>query len=1135
ARALSARLSPPAGLRRADVAHALVTTRAALPHRAAVLVGGSGLAGLDLVARGERAPGVITSTARDHGRVAFVPPEDGDELLTAAVDLLGFDAAFATRLAACAAAVERHVPWQVEAVLRGEPGAPPLTSAEVRRPVLFAVETALTGVWRDRGVRVDAVAGPRGGIVADHLAGALTLEDAARFAVAGDASHGAGPTVDALLAAGYRAFVVLGADRDAVGLAEAASRADVLVLAALPLGEGLAEAWVNGLPVAWPAPAEPRFVDLPTYPFQHKDYWVRAPAATAPAPAGAEADFWTAVEERDATTLAGLLSASGRGAVEPDEVEPVLPALAALLEESRQDAAVAHWRYRTEWREVAPPAPRELSGHWLVLVPASLAETEPWSGALERRGATVTRLAVPAGVERTTLAEDLAGAMAARPPRGVVSALPMDETPHPGHPAIAAGLTGTLRLVGALVDLGVEAPVWSLTRGAVAAAPGDAVDRPAQAGVWGLGLALAEEHPRLWGGTVDLPADDAAADLLAAVLAVGGGEDRIALRGSSVLARRLVRAPLDGRRGRRAWRPAGTVLVTDGTHGTGLVVARELARAGARHVLLTTAREPDPAQSAAREAEFAALGARVTIARCAFADRAEGARVLASLPAEEPLTSVFHCAEVFEESPLEDIELPALERVLRAKTVAAETLDELTRGLGLSAFVLFSSIAGSIGVGVGLGGFAAANAHLDALASRRRAAGASATTVAWGVWTEDFADPARAALERARHERLRRRGIPAIAPDRALAVLRQALNADDTALLAAEIAWPDYLRATAAGRGPLFAGLPEAVAGGRIDRDAGGGQASPARLAGDEELGGTRPTDAGSTADTGSTAPVPGSAGTTLAGLFEAAVATGRAGGFTGLLATAAGFRPVFDDAARAPSLDPVPLARGDAHPAVFCLPTMLATSGPEQFARLATGLGGGREVSALTLPGFRAGEALPATREVLAEALAATVRRSAAGRPYALLGYSSGGLLALDLAALLAAEGTGPRAVVLLDTFPVGGGRLDEFGPALLTAMARRSEITGLDDARLSAMGGYLRLLAGWRAIPPPAPTLLVRAAGHDWGGPGPDRAELAALCATLDTPGDHFTLIEEHAADTARTVLGWLAELPTPAAARA
>ncbi|WP_405534563.1 SDR family NAD(P)-dependent oxidoreductase [Streptomyces sp. NBC_00075] len=1196
ARRLSAYLELHPGTARADVAYALARTRAALTHRAAVADGaGSPVEGLGLVARGASGPSVFTGTAREAGRVALVVPDDGAELLATAAELLDASPAFAARLSTCATAVERQVPWRVEAVLRGVPGAPSPTADEIRRPVLFAVTTALAGLWQDHGIPVDTVAGRSPcGIVAEHLTGARTLEDAAHAAVAGDPSRTAGPTVGELTADGCRTFLVAGAAPDRTP--DTGTDAEVLVLAALPVGDGLAEAWVNGLPVVWQAPERPRPVDLPTYPFQHRTYWVDAQPITAPAADEPDADFWAAVEERDATALARLLGVSG-----PDAVEPVLPALAALRGESREDAAVEHWRYRTVWRTVRPSMPGTLSGHWLVLVPASLAPTETWSGALRDAGATVSRLAVPPGAGRETLAEQLTATLAAGPVRGIVSALPLDETPCPGHPALIAGLAATMHLVGALTDLGAEVPVWSLTRGAVAAAAEDTVDSPAQAGVWGLGLALAEEHPHLWGGTIDLPVDGTAAGLLAGVL--GGAEDRIALRESAVLARRLVRAPLDGLPGRRAaWRPRGTVLVTEGTRGTGAEVARYLARSGARHLLLTAAQEPAAAERAALVGELAALGAQVTIADCDFTDRAEGARVLAALPADEPLTAVFHCAELLEESPLEDFELSTLERVLRTKAVAADTLDELTRDLDLSAFVLFSSIAGSIGVGIGLGGFAAANAHLDALAQRRRSCGRPATAVAWGVWTEAYADPARAASEEARHERLRRRGIPAIAPEHALTVLRQALDADDTALLATEIAWPAYLRATATGRGPLFAELPEASAGtssqtlGVPDR-----AALPSRLTGlgaadrhEVLLGVVRaeiaavlglpgPTDVDVrrgfleqgmdslttvelrnrlTATTGvrltvreildrrtpyaltdrvaaelgaaaTAAPVEVSAKPTLTGLFRSAVESDRAGEFTGLLSTAAGFRPVFHDAGRVPLSDPVLLTRGDAGPPVFCLPTVLATSGPEQFARLAAGFGGDRDVSVLRLPGFRAGEELPATQEALTGALADLVRRAAGAGAYTLLGYSSGGLLAHSVAARLEAGGGGPAAVVLLDTFPIGAGRLEEFGPALLSAMAVRAEVTGLDDDALSAMGGYLRLLADWRPEPLAAPALLVRAAGHDWGGPGPDRAELAALCTVLDTPGDHFTLVEEHAAGTAQAVRDWLAALPTVARA--
>ncbi|MEU4349677.1 beta-ketoacyl synthase N-terminal-like domain-containing protein [Streptomyces sp. NPDC023838] len=1205
ARRLAEHLALNPALRLTDVAHSLATTRAALRHRAAVTDTGSVPAALELLARGAPGPGVVTGTAREPGRVALVLPEEGTELLASAARLLDSSAAFAARLRPFAEAVEARVPWRVEEVLRGAASSPSYEGEEVGRPVLFAVALALAGLWQDHGVRVERATGHAlGDLVSDYLAGAQTLQDAVRAVTGAGAPAGpARPVAGALLADGYRTFVMAGA---AVGIEEAAALAGALVVHALPVGEGLAQAWTAGLAVRWPAPQGVRTVELPTYAFQHKKYWVGARPAAAPAAEGPDADFWAAVEGQDRAALARLLDVAGAGAV-----EPVLPALAQLRDEARRQAAVAHWRYRTQWHEVAPPAGRAPSGRWLVVLPAqspaspASRQAQPWIGALEHGGASVVRLAVAPGTDKETLAAQLAPVVEAGPLRGVVCALPLDDSPHPGRPALGAGLTGTLALVGALAALGAEVPVWSLTRGAVAAAPGDAVGSPAQAAVWGLGLVLAEEHPQLWGGTIDLPADDpdsTAAGLLAAVLT--GEEDRVALRGPSVLARRVVRAPLENRPG-DAWRPDGTVLVTQGTHGMGAAVARHLAGAGARHLLLSAAQEPGPGERAALEAEFAALGARVTIVRCDFTNLIEGAQVLAALPGEEPLTAVFHCAEVLEESPLDDVELASLERVLGAKAVAATVLDELTRDLDLSAFVLFSSIAGSMGVGVGLGAFAAANAQLDALAQRRRAAGRRATAVAWGVWVEEFADPARARLERARHERLRRRGIPAVAPEHALTVLDQALDGGEGDLLAAEIVWPDYVPATAAGRGPLFAALPEAAAALPAGPDADAAARTPAlalldararheallgvvraEIAAVLGLAGAAEVDAGRgflelgmdslttvelrnrlAAATGVRLTVrqifdertpqalagavsaalgeqePGGAGSapaahapaesTLAGLFRTALAAGRAGEFTELLATAADFRPVFGEEGGADLAAPVLLARGGSGPALFCLPTVLATSGPEQFARLAAGFGGASDVFALALPGFREDEALPAGVEALAAALAATVLDGAGDAPYALLGYSSGGLLAHSVAARLEAEGAGPAAVVLLDTFPVGGGRLAEFGPALVTAMAERAEVTGLDDARLSAMGGYLRLLADWRPAALSAPTLLVRAGDHGWGSSGPDRTELAALATVLDVPGDHFTLIEEHAPSTARAVGRWLAQLPLPARA--
>ena len=151
------------------------------------------------------------------------------------------------------------------------------------------------------------------------------------------------------------------------------------------------------------------------------------------------------------------------------------------------------------------------------------------------------------------------------------------------------GVGGLLVLVQALGDVGVGAPLWCVTRGAVSVGVGDRVVSPAQGMVWGLGRVVGLEEPERWGGLVDLPAelDERAFERVCEVLAASEDEDaaRGACRG--VFARRLVRAPLGGSRAKEVYVPRGTVLVTGGTGALGGHLARWLARDGAEHILLT--------------------------------------------------------------------------------------------------------------------------------------------------------------------------------------------------------------------------------------------------------------------------------------------------------------------------------------------------------------------------------------------------------------------------------------------------------------------------------------------------------------------------------------------------------------------
>ncbi|OPF66455.1 6-deoxyerythronolide-B synthase, partial [Streptomyces antioxidans] len=262
---------------------------------------------------------------------------------------------------------------------------------------------------------------------------------------------------------------------------------------------------------------------------------------------------------------------------------------------------------------------------------------------------------------------------------------------------------------------------------------------------------------------------------------------QVALRASGVFGRRLTEASGARTPDDEGWRASGSVLVTGGTGALGAHVARWLVANGAEHVVLTSRRGLDAPGAVELRDELAASGARVTVAACDVADRDALAELLASIPAEFPLTTVFHAAGVLDDGLVDTLDAERLERVVRAKATSAQNLHELTRDLDLSAFVLFSSLAGSVGA-AGQANYAAANAYVDALAELRRAEGLPATSIAWGPWAEGGM-AADEALER----RMRRDGVPPMAPESALTALRQALDLDDTAVTVADLDWGRFL------------------------------------------------------------------------------------------------------------------------------------------------------------------------------------------------------------------------------------------------------------------------------------------------------------------------------------------------------
>ncbi|MEU3457146.1 SDR family NAD(P)-dependent oxidoreductase, partial [Micromonospora sp. NPDC006766] len=322
-----------------------------------------------------------------------------------------------------------------------------------------------------------------------------------------------------------------------------------------------------------------------------------------------------------------------------------------------------------------------------------------------------------------------------------------------------------------------------VTGGAWAVRAGETPDVTAAALAGLIRSAQAENPGRFQ--LVDLPGGDPA--LLAA--AVATGEPELAVRDGQVLAARL--APVTpGEPTERPWDADDTVLITGGTGGLGALLAEHLAgRHGVRELVLTSRRGLAAPGAEALRDRLAELGATARIVACDVADRNAVERLIGEIG--DRLTGIVHTAGVVADGMIGTLTRDALDTVLAAKADGAWHLHELTVGLPLRAFVLFSSAAGTLD-GAGQGNYAAANAALDALAAHRQATGLPATALAWGLWTGDAGMGSR--LTTADLQRVERSGLAPLTPEENLALLDAALAGAYPAVLPLRLD-PQALRA----------------------------------------------------------------------------------------------------------------------------------------------------------------------------------------------------------------------------------------------------------------------------------------------------------------------------------------------------
>ena len=459
------------------------------------------------------------------------------------------------------------------------------------------------------------------------------------------------------------------------------------------------------------------------------------------------------------------------------------------------------WLHALRWIADDTAAAAPLHGSWCVVAEAGLGDAV--RDALIQGGAVARRVA-PA---------DFEAALTQGPACEAVVWLVAD-APEAGYQPVRA-LQALVRCTGTAAR---PPRLWIVTVGAQAVgdAPRQRVALQAAA-AWGAGRVIADEHPDLWGGLVDLdPAASAEHNAGALVNALATAAPQTALRDSRRYVLRL--QPLASEPVEPvpvAWRADSSYLISGGLGAIGLEVAASLVAQGARRLVLMGRHGLPPrsrwsagdlderiAQRVAAVRALESAGAAVHVIEVDLCDGAAVAGALQAFADEAwpPIRGVIHAVGVLHNRLALELDTHTYQEVVRPKLDGALHLDRLLPGL--EQFILFSSISAVFGL-PGMANYAAANAALDALAADRHARGLPALSIQWGPW--DGVGMHSGEVAERNMQDLHRQGVQGFDARQGIALLHALAGRPEASITAVAIDWGLMLTARRGRDVALFA------------------------------------------------------------------------------------------------------------------------------------------------------------------------------------------------------------------------------------------------------------------------------------------------------------------------------------------